>query len=90
MADQRCASTLRVHQLTVSGCWRWNVGGGEIKTPERTSAIGTRASANTSGPDFTWSRNPGEIADARIRTNEENLFLLPDRLLIENTIQPLT
>src|ERR1035437_8728554 len=43
----------------------WNVGCWEIKTPERTSAIGTRASANTSGPDFTWSRNPGEIADAR-------------------------
>jgi len=29
---------------------------------------GTRASANTSGPDFTWGQRPGEIADPGIRT----------------------
>jgi len=43
------------------------------------AARGTRASANTSGPDFTWAKIAGEIADARSAPNEENLFLLPDR-----------
>jgi len=55
-------------------------------------ALGTRASANTSGPDFTWSLEPGEIADRWSAPNEENLFLLPDRFsksrLLEMTIQP--
>jgi hypothetical protein len=41
---------------------------------------GTRASANTSGSDFTWRLwGPGEIADQRSAPNEESLFLLPDR-----------
>jgi hypothetical protein len=33
---------------------------------------------------------PVKLRTQGIRTNEENLFLLPDRFLIENTIQPLT
>jgi hypothetical protein len=53
---------------------------------------GTRASANTSGPDFTWAKTAGEIADQRSAPNEENSFLLPDRFskneLFESTIQP--
>jgi hypothetical protein len=52
----------------------------------------TRASANTSGPDFTWGFAAGEIADQRSAPNEENLFLLPDRFSksepFKNTIQP--
>jgi hypothetical protein len=54
-----------------------NEGGrsGELKTSQ-----GTRASANTSGPDFMAGFWPGEIADLeRSAPNEENLFLLPDR-----------
>jgi len=44
-------------------------------------AQGTRASANTSGPDFTEAKSAGEIADPwGSAPNEENLFLLPDRL----------
>ncbi len=44
--------------------------------------VGTRASANTSGPDSTESNEPL----VKLRTfegsapNEESLFLLPDRL----------
>jgi hypothetical protein len=40
---------------------------------------GTRASANTSGPDFMEGFEPDEIADQRSAPNEENWFLLPDR-----------
>jgi hypothetical protein len=54
----------------------WEIGAQGIICPGQ----GTRASANTSGPDFTWGFGPGEIADHRSAPNEENLFLLPDRL----------
>jgi hypothetical protein len=58
------------------------------------AAQGTRASANTSGPDFTWAEDAGEIADPKIRTNEESLFLLPDRHWesepFQTAIRPLT
>ena len=44
----------------------------------------TRASANTSGPDFTVAWKPGEIAELeRSAPNEENQFLLPDRFSME-------
>jgi hypothetical protein len=33
----------------------------------------TRASANTSGPDFTWAKIAGEIADLKIRTERRKL-----------------
>jgi hypothetical protein len=49
-----------------------------VKT-ENPGIRGTRASANTSGPDFTGALGPDEIADQRSAPNEENLFLLPDR-----------
>jgi hypothetical protein len=56
------------------------------------AGLRTRASANTSGPDFTWSFAAGEIADQKSAPNEENLFLLRDRFLkselFKNTIQP--
>jgi hypothetical protein len=42
----------------------------------------TRASANTSGPDFTLARRPPVKLRSSLRRaapNEENLFLLPDR-----------
>jgi hypothetical protein len=58
---------------------------------------GTRASANTSGPDFTLAlRPPVKLRSTFRRTapNEENLFLLPDRALAsepaKRTIRPLT
>jgi hypothetical protein len=37
------------------------------------AAQGTRASANTSGPDFTWAKIAGEIADLKIRTERRKL-----------------
>jgi hypothetical protein len=33
----------------------------------------TRASANTSGPNFTWAKIAGEIADLKIRTERRKL-----------------
>lgn len=47
--------------------------------------LGTRASANTSGPDFRAGFGPDEIADQRSAPNEENLFLLPDRFRRANS-----
>jgi len=66
MADERCRAR-RAHRLTVSGIGAGMSGVGKSKRRNRPRRLerGTRASANTSGPDFTWSRNPGEIADAR-------------------------
>jgi hypothetical protein len=59
------------------------------------AATGTRASANTSGPDFTLGPRPREIAKLQgdPHRTKKNLFLLPDRFLKEralskNTIQP--
>jgi hypothetical protein len=70
---------------------RSNFGDAEIGAPV-SAPMGTRASANTSGPDFTLGFEPDEIADQRSAPNEENLFLLPDRIswskLLERTIQP--
>jgi hypothetical protein len=41
---------------------------------------GTRASANTSGSDFTWRLwAPVKLRTLRSAPNEESLFLLPDR-----------
>jgi hypothetical protein len=40
---------------------------------------GTRASANTSGPDFSPGFGPVKLRTGRSAPNEENLFLLPDR-----------
>ena len=37
------------------------------------AAQGTRASANTSGPDFTWAKIAGEIADLKLRTERRKL-----------------
>jgi hypothetical protein len=58
---------------------------------------GTRASANTSGPDSTLARRPLVKLRSPIREpapNEENLFLLPDLILASEpakiTIRPLT
>jgi hypothetical protein len=55
-------------------------------------AQGTRASANTSGPDFTCVEIAVKLRILRSAPNEENLFLLPDRFskseLFETTIQP--
>ena len=41
---------------------------------------GTRASANTSGPDFNRTLGPVKLRSKDSAPNEENLFLLPDRL----------
>jgi hypothetical protein len=48
-----------------------------LKSKRRAStaaALGTRASANTSGPDFTWAKIAGEIADLKIRTERRKLI----------------
>jgi hypothetical protein len=47
---------------------------------------GTRASANTSGPDFMEGFEPDEIADQRSAPNEESWFLLPDRFSQERAL----
>ena len=73
---------------------------GQQRRAASAAARGTRASANTSGPDFTRSSKPigalGPPVKLRIMRsapNEENLFLLPDRFFeransLEITIQP--
>ena len=54
---------------------------GGQKGRELPAPAGTRASANTSGPDPTARVAAREIADLkRSAPNEENLFLLPDQL----------
>jgi hypothetical protein len=58
---------------------RAGFGGLEIWRAGLSHGSGTRASANTSGPDFTAGFEPDEIADQRSAPNEENWFLLPDR-----------
>jgi hypothetical protein len=51
-------------------------GASDIICPGR----GTRASANTSGSDFTWRLwAPVKLRTLRSAPNEESLFLLPDR-----------
>jgi len=53
----------------------------------------TRASANTSGPDFTWAKIAGEIADLKIRTERRKLVSSAGPVFVransfENAIQP--
>ena len=59
---------------------------------ERETFRGTRASANTSGSDFSRALGPVKLRSKDSAPNEENLFLLPDRFweseLARNTIQP--
>jgi hypothetical protein len=57
------------------------------------AAQGTRASANTSGPDFTWAKIAGEIADLKIRTERRKLVSSAGPVFgransFENAIQP--
>ena len=47
-------------------------GFGGIRAPAL-AARETRASANTSGPDFTWAKIAGEIADLKLRTERRKL-----------------
>jgi hypothetical protein len=54
---------------------------------------GTRASANTSGPDFTWAKSAGEIADLMVRTERRKLVSSAGPVLdkdkpLERSIQP--
>jgi hypothetical protein len=51
----------------------WDLGGGNQRAGAIGAAQGTRASANTSGPDFTWAKIAGEIADLKIRTERRKL-----------------
>jgi hypothetical protein len=51
----------------------WDLGGGTQRAGAIGAAQGTRASANTSGPDFTWAKIAGEIADLKIRTERRKL-----------------
>jgi hypothetical protein len=51
--------------------------------------VGTRASANTSGPDLDQALGPVKLRSLCSAPNEENLFLLPDPFSRdENSIQP--
>jgi hypothetical protein len=71
--------------------------GGRTPGTERRQGLnvvprGTRASANTSGPDFTWALGPGEIADQRSAPNEETCSSAGPAFdkseLLESTIRP--
>lgn len=56
-----------------------------------TAALGTRASANTSGPDFTWAeKSPVKLRSKGIRTERRKLFSSagPVFELFERSIQP--
>ena len=59
---------------------------GKAKAPARAAAQGTRASANTSGPDFTWAEDAGEIADPKIRTERRKLVSSAGPILAERTL----
>jgi hypothetical protein len=68
--------------------------GDQEKPPGKAHRLGTRASANTSGPDFTGHRaiEPLDLRNCEpllgFAPNEENLFLLPDRPLAgENSLK---
>jgi hypothetical protein len=68
---------------------------GKSKAPALAAAQGTRASANTSGPDFTWAVDAGEIADPKIRTERRKLVssagpILGKSELLQTAIRPLT
>ncbi|HYS86283.1 MAG TPA: hypothetical protein VEN78_14970 [Bradyrhizobium sp.] len=57
------------------------------------AARGTRASANTSGPDFTWAKIAGEIADLKLRTERRKTCFFCRTGFVransfENAIQP--
>jgi hypothetical protein len=52
---------------------------GKRDVPGNGAFRGTRASANTSGPDFSPGFGPVKLRTGRSAPNEENLFLLPDR-----------
>jgi hypothetical protein len=68
----------------------------QCRTPEARQSErafrGTRASANTSGPDFSRALDPAKLRSKDSAPNEENLFLLPDRFwkseLSRKSIQP--
>jgi hypothetical protein len=57
----------------------WDFWGSEPQATTTRRLYGTRASANTSGPNLNRRKSAGEIADLWIRTDEENFFLLPNR-----------
>jgi len=65
--------------MPVMGCWM-----SETQNAGCGLGDGARASANTSGPDFTRGQRPKvKLRTQGIRTERRNLFLLPDRFLIE-------
>jgi len=71
----------------------WDLGGGNQRAGAGGAAQGTRASANTSGPDFTWAKIAGEIADLKIRTERRKLVSSAGPVFVransfENAIQP--
>src|ERR1700682_4028052 len=71
----------------------WDLGGGISAPALSARAQGTRASANTSGPDFTWAKIAGEIADLKIRTERRKLVSSAGPVFVransfENAIQP--
>src|SRR5437870_4537873 len=71
-----CPKAARPRHDQISNVWIRNAG--------NAPAQGTRASANTSGPDSTLARRPLVKLRSPPRgaaPNEENLFLLPDRTL---------
>jgi hypothetical protein len=49
------------------------------RSGEQETFRGTRASANTSGPDFIRALGPVKLRSKDSAPNEENPFLLPDR-----------
>src|SRR6476646_8439622 len=62
------------------------------RSGERGAFRGTRASANTSGPDSNRALGPVKLRSKDSAPNEENPFLLPDRFweseLARKSIQP--
>jgi len=64
----------------------------KARQPERKPFRGTRASANTSGPDSNRALGPVKLRSKDSAPNEENPFLLPDRFweseLARKSIQP--
>src|SRR5277367_2473588 len=91
MADERCRAR-RAHRLTMPGigleCRVSGVGKSKRRNGPRRLERGRRRTRQDQISRGAVA--PVKLRTQGIRTNEENLFLLPDRLLTENTIQPLT
>jgi hypothetical protein len=73
-----------------AGFWAGMSGAGKSKRRDRPRRLERGRRRTRQDQISRGAVTPVKLRTQGIRTNEENLFLLPDRFLTENTIQPLT